>query len=236
MLVSFQLKCILAFQWVSISANVKQFHKLCTLYLGIFLSRKTIIFWKDYGIFCLCLPWGSLIEQNDIKNSVRRLLKSFSTFYMKFFVIISRLLKKEYGIPHSFLCNISKELYQDGNRLRGGAVAFKRFFLVAIRSFVMNVVCFLLLGCFFFSLSFSFRSWDEGAKCSLSEVHRQKRWLFMPQVMVWDIHEVKNSLNSFHLVTLWEVYLWTPSHTLAQAIWRPTLKQQACTWTHKSPR
>lgn len=47
---------------------------------------------------------------------------------------------------------------------------------------------------FFFSfLSFSFRSWDEG----------QKQWLFMPQVMVWDIHEVKNSLNSFLLVTLW---------------------------------
>ena len=88
----------------------------------------------------------------------------------------------------------------------------------------------------FFFPSFSFRSWDEGAKCSLPKVHRQKRWLFMPQVMVWDIHEVKNSLNSFHLVTLWEVYLWTPSHTLAQAIWRPTLKQQACTWTHKSPR
>ena len=159
MLVSFQLKCILAFQWVSISANVKQFHKLCTLYLGIFLSRKTIIFWKDYGIFCLCLPWGSLIEQNDIKNSVRRLLKSFSTFYMKFFVIISRLLKKEYGIPHSFLCNISKELYQDGNRLRGGAVAFKRFFLVAIRSFVMNVVCFLLLGWFFSFFFISFVRW-----------------------------------------------------------------------------
>ena len=61
----------------------------------------------------------------------------------------------------------------------------------------------LFIAWLVFFLSFSFRSWDEGAKCSLPEVHRKKRWLFMPQVIVWDIHEVKNSLNSFLLVTLW---------------------------------
>lgn len=58
-------------------------------------SKKNDNNWKECGIFCLCLPQGSLIEQNYIKNSVRQLLKSSSTFCMKFFVIISRLLKKK---------------------------------------------------------------------------------------------------------------------------------------------
>ena len=29
--------------------------------------------------------------------------------------------------------------------------------------------------------------------------------------------------------------LWTPNHTLVQAICRTNLQQQTCTWTHKSP-
>ena len=64
--------------------------------------------WKECGIFCLCLPQGSLIEQNYIKNSVRQLLKSSSTFYMKFFVIISRLLKKKMKYPIHFFATFPR--------------------------------------------------------------------------------------------------------------------------------
>ena len=82
----------------------------------------------------------------------------------------------------------------------------------------------------FFFLSFSFRSWDEGAKCSLPEVHRQKRWYSCPRS--WGEKQFEQFSPS-HLVI--GLILWTPNHTLVQAICRTNLQQQTCTWTHKSP-
>lgn len=158
--------------------------------------------WKECGIFCLCLPQGSLIEQNYIKNSVQQLLKSSSTFYMKFFVIISRLLKKKnMKYPIHFFATFPRNFIKTVTDW--GEVPWLSKDFCSCYKIIRHERSMLFIAWLVFFLSFSFRSWDEGAKCSLPEVHRQKRWLFMPQVMVWDIHEVTNSLNSFLLVTLW---------------------------------
>lgn len=182
----------------------------------------------------MCLPQWSLIEQNYIKNSVRQLLKSSSTFYMKFFVIISRLLKKEYEIPHSFLCNISKELYQEGSRLRGGPWLSKDFcscYKVIRHERSMLFIAWLVFFSFFF---ISFVRW----RCKMltpRSASSKAVIIHAPGYGVgysWGEKQFEQFSPS-HLVI--GLILWTPNHTLVQAICRTNLQQQTCTWTHKSP-
>ena len=193
-----------------------------------------IIIEKNVASFVCVYPrevWSSKII---LKIQCGNYWKVLQLFTWSFLLLFQGCWKKEYEIPHSFLCNISKELYQDGNRLRGGAVAFKRFFLVAIRSFVMNVVCFLLLGWFFSFFFISFVRW----RCKMltpRSASSKAVIIHAPGYGVgysWGEKQFEQFSPS-HLVI--GLILWTPNHTLVQAICRTNLQQQTCTWTHKSP-